>query len=190
MSINKNGIIQKENIYESLGTNQLNGTHYTKENPYILSSTSGDAYVHLDNECKVTPGKTYYLLCQCDKDWSPSHGYSTESFYKATFWLYLNKTYDQSNWGYDLPACFTSKNMTANGIWRYTIPSGYNMARVRLNSYSDGSQITLKFWDIAIIPEEYYVSITPPTNFCVTYWDKLCFNRGDCGILGYRKVVA
>lgn len=164
--INKNGNITINNFYESNAMNQLNGTRYTNENPYILTGTSNDIYRAIDNECKVEPGSTYYLMCQCNKEWSPRHGYlENVSKGKVTIWLYLSKEYNKDSYSYDSPISFTSSNMITNGVWKYTIPSGYNMVRIRVNTYSDGeTQITAKFWDIALIPEKYYISSTPPTK--------------------------
>ena len=77
---------------------------------------------------------------------------------KVTIWLYLLKTYDSSNYGFDNPICFTSSNWVKKGIWKYTIPSGYNMVRIRYNTYSDGSNsVTAKFWETHLIPEKYFI---------------------------------
>lgn len=155
-SINKNGNISAT-VLETPSSSIFNGTKYTKGNPCILTGTSKDIIATTDNYAKVTPKKTYYLCCKCNKDWSSSHGYSNTSAGKATIWLYMSKTFNESNMGYDSPVLFTSTSMVADGVWKYTIPDGYNMARVRLNTYSDGSEtVSIKFWDIALIPEEYY----------------------------------
>ena len=85
----------------------------------------------------------------------------------TAFALYLLKTYDPSNYGYDSPICFntSSSNMVASGIWKYTIPTGYNMARVRFNSYANESnKVTCKLWDTMLIPERYYITPSQLTN--------------------------
>ena len=186
---NKNGCVNSGNVYESDGTNILeNAQKYTKENPYVWSSAAKDGNVTTNMYCPVTAGKTYYLSCQCDREWGSSHS-TTASMQKATIWLYLYKVYNPGNYGYDNPILFTtvSSGYLGKGLWKYTIPSGYTMARVRFNSYSDGSIVlTTKFWDIELIPAEYYV--TPPHNS--SYWSRLCIIKGDCGILSHcRKVV-
>ena len=157
--IYKNGNIEKQNFYESDAMNLFKGTNYTYEKPYVLSGTANDIYLLIDNYCQVTPGKTYYYLAKCDTEWSDKHGYFEDTKGKATMWLYLCKVYDESNRGYDKPVRFTSKNMIADGVWKYTIPDGYNMARVRVNTYSNGTDtVTVKFWDMKLIPAEYYVN--------------------------------
>ena len=163
MSITKQGIITSPNIYESEGTNiLLNSEKYTMTNPWIAASSSTDGYITTDMYCRVTPGEVYYFTCQTDSQWASGHfGNKGE----VTIWLYLLKTYDPSNLGYDSPILFTSSNWVAKGIWKYTIPDGYNMARVRFNTYSDGANsVTCKFWDVRLIPEKYYVPSTPPTS--------------------------
>ena len=159
MSITKQGIITSPSIYESEGTNiLLNSENYTVNNPYVLSGTSGDIIATTNMYAQVTPGETYYFMSQTDSEWASGHwGNKGE----ATIWLYLLKTYDPSNTGFDSPILFTSSNWVAKGIWKYTIPDGYNMARVRLNTYSnDGNAVTCKFWDVRLIPEKYYVPET------------------------------
>lgn len=160
MSITKQGIITSPNIYESKGTNiLLNAEKYTMSNPWVLTGTVRDIITATDMYCRVTPGKAYYFTCQTDSQWASDHlGNKGE----VTIWLYLLKTYDPSNTGYDSPILFTSSDWVAKGIWKYTIPDGYNMARVRLNTYSnDGNAVTCKFWDVRLIPEKYYVPSTP-----------------------------
>ena len=156
MSITKQGIITSPNIYESEGTNVLNNTEkYTKSNPYVLSGIGTDIIGVIDMYCRVTPGKVYYFTCQTDSEWASNHAGNKG---EVTIWLYLVKIYDPSNTGYDAPILFTSSNWVEKGIWKYTIPDGYNMARVRFNTYSDGTDsVTCKFWDTMLIPEKYYI---------------------------------
>lgn len=153
--IDKNGNVESNNIYESYGTNVLQNTEqYTVEHPYVLTGTGSDIIAVTNQYAKVTPGKTYYLVCQTDKEWNSDHG---NGIAKPTIWLYMSKTYDANNEGYDNPVNFTSGNWVTKGIWKYTVPSGYNMARIRYNTYSDGSATaTAKFWNTKLIPEEYF----------------------------------
>ena len=164
MSITKTGIISSHNIYESEAMNVLNNSNkYTVSSPYTFSGTAYDLYVTTDMYGAVNPGETYYFSSKTDREWANGHGYSEAHVGKVTIWLYLLKTYDPSNYDYDSPICFntSSSNMVASGIWKYTIPTGYNMARVRFNSYANESnKVTCKFWDTMLIPEKYY--ITPP----------------------------
>lgn len=156
MSITKQGIITSPNIYESEGTNSLlNAEKYTITNPWVLTGKTTDIYTGTHMYCKVTPGKVYYFSCQTDSPWAGGHfGNKGE----VTIWLYLCKTYDPSNVGFDAPILFTSSNWVEKGIWKYTIPDGYNMARVRFNTYSNGNDaVTAKFWDTMLIPEKYYI---------------------------------
>lgn len=159
MAINKNGILTSNNINESLGTNMLNNAYkYTRANPYVLTGSSGDIIATTDMFTRVVSGETYYLSCKVSPAWSSSHGYSDASKGKATIWLYLSKTYNKDNYGYDSPILFTSTSAITEGVWKYTIPAGYNMARIRLNTYSNGTDsVTCKFWDISLIPEKYYI---------------------------------
>ena len=151
------------NIYESSGANIFNNSQkYTSATPWVLTGTSGDIIATTDMYCQVTPGATYYFTCKTSSSWADGHGYNDSRKGKATIWLYLLRTYNASNNGFDSPICFTSSNMIANGVWKYTIPSDMNMARVRYNTYSNGTDsVTCKFWDTFLIPEKYYV----PENF-------------------------
>ena len=157
----KNGVVASGNIYESNATNLLeNAYKYTRENPYIVTGTSSDIIKVTDMYTQIIPGETYYLTCQTDSEWASSHGYSESTKGKVAIWLYLLKTFNASNTGYDLPILFNTSSSTfiRKGVWKYTIPSGYNMARVRFNTYSNGTDtVTCKFWDVRLIPEKYYV---------------------------------
>ena len=190
MSFEKTGIVSSGNIYESSGTNLLiNSEKYTANNPYIVTGNRTDLYVDTDQYCRVTPGKTYYYICQTNAEWAPSHGLSDATQNKVTIWLYISKEYDPSKYGYTYPICFTSANWISKGIWKYTVPSDCNMARVRYNTYSDGTTtITKKFWDTKLIPAEYFVS-TPPRKFGSSRCKRIHFYRRDRGILSYRKAV-
>lgn len=161
-TIKKNGNVHA-NIRESRSCNLFSGKKYTRDDPYILTGTGKDIIVTTDNYTRVTPGKTYYLLCSCYPSWSPSHGYSEASAGKCILWLYLRKEYDPSHMGFDSPILFSASNMISDGVWKYTIPADYNMARLRLNTYSDGTNsVSTKFWDIYFIPEESYVGLYGP----------------------------
>lgn len=198
MSVTKSGIITSSEIYESEGTNiLLNTEKYTRANPFVLSGSNRDIYCSTIMYNRVTPGKTYYLSCQTDSEWSKRHVDASDAgdvTGKVTIWLYLLKVFDANNGNFDLPVCFTSSNWVEKGIWKYTIPAGYNMARVRFNTYSDGTnQVTCKFWDVRLIPEEYYVPrnnsggggefLIPP------HWKNLYLRRGAIRNLSYLKEV-
>lgn len=159
MSVTKSGIITSSEICESEGTSiLLNTEKYTRTNPYVLSGTSSDIYKGTDMYGAVVPGQTYYLYCQTDSEWADGHRYNDERKGKVTIWLYLVKTFDASNTGYDKPVCFTSSNWVEKGLWKYTIPDEYNMARIRFNTYSNGTDtVTCKFWDTMLILEKYHV---------------------------------
>lgn len=104
---------------------------------------------------EVVPGKTYYLMAECFPAWAPSHGASDTNYGKGTIWFYVSKTYNPSSMGYDTPVCFSSSNQVADGLWKYTVPSGYHMIRIRTNGYSNGTDsTTTKFWNIRVIPED------------------------------------
>ena len=158
MPVSKKGIISSKSLYESYSGDILNNScNYNKGNPFILTGNSTDIIATTDMYSKVDPGKTYYLTCESDTEWSPSHA-GNDAKGKVTIWLYLLKTYDSSNYGFDNPICFTSSNWVKKGIWKYTISSGYNMARIRYNTYSDGSNsVTAKFWETHLIPEKYFI---------------------------------
>lgn len=158
----KNGIIYSDIVYESSGMNLLNdGYKYTISNPYVLSGTSGDIIATTSLYTRVTPGETYYFVSKVSSSWADGHGYTDSRKGKATIWLYLLKNYDASSYGYDSPICFNSSNAVSKGVWKYTIPNGYNMARVRYNTYSNGTDtVTCKFWDTMLIQEKYYISST------------------------------
>ena len=164
MGLNKNGIISVSAIYESAGANLLiNSEKYTKDNPYIVTGTASDLYVETDQYCRVTPGKTYYLTCQTDKEWNSGHNNGNKD--KVTIWLYVSVEYNPNSYGYKTPLCYTSSNWISKGVWRYTVPSDCNMIRIRYNEYSDGSTtVTAKFWDTKLIPAEYFVATPPSQN--------------------------
>lgn len=159
----KNGIIYSDNIYESGGCILLNGAEkYTRSNPYTTTSASTDGWILTDMYAEITPNKTYYLCCETDCPWAKQHpGNKGE----VTIWLYMLKTYDPSNFGFDTPYCYTSSNWVRKGVWKITIPADFYMARVRFNTYSDGTNaVTAKFWDIKLIPEKYFVASPPLTG--------------------------
>lgn len=157
-SFNKNGNVNSSSFINDIGGNILEGTHKTIDDPWVITESSTDIIYVTDNLTKVTPGKTYYLTCQSDRPWGKAHlDAETTANHAVTIWLYLYKVYNVSNYhAYDLPENFTARDhIIRQGLWKYTIPSGYTAARVRLNAYSDGSTpTTAKFWDIALIPEE------------------------------------
>ena len=144
-------------LITDIGGNILDGTHKTIDNPWVITGSSKDIIYVTDNLTKVTPGKTYYLTCQSDRPWGMHNTDEARANHTVTVWLYLYKTYNASNYNaYDLPKNFNTRDyIIREGLWKYTIPSEYTAARVRLNAYSDGStSTTAKFWDIALIPEE------------------------------------
>ena len=192
MSFNKNGNISASAIYESAGTNLLiNSEKYTKDSPYVVTGTRADLYVETDQYCRVTPGKTYYYTCQTDGEWAATHGVTDSTINKVTIWLYVSEEYNPSSYGYKTPVCFTSSNWVSKDVWKYTIPSGCNMVRVRYNTYTDGTNaVTKKFWDTMLIPAEYFVSTPPPAKFGINaHWKRIYFYRRNYGILSYRKAV-
>lgn len=161
MSFNKNGIIKSSNFIDGCAGNILKGNNYTIENPCVLSGTNKDVFSEIHRFAKVTPGKKYYLTAKTTSPWASGHlgDYGTVSI-----WLYLKKVYDETNWSnYDRPICFTKTGLSyiKDGLWYYTIPDGYNMASVRVNTYSNGTdQVTVNFWDINLIPEEDFIQGT------------------------------
>ena len=165
MNITKSGIFKSPSINESSGANILfNSEKYTQASPYILSGTGGDIIAVPDMYNRVTPGETYYLTCKTNATWATAHAGGKG---QVTIWLYLSKTFNASNTGYDSPINFTSASSTkiSDGVWKYTIPSGYNMARIRYNTYSNGTDsVTVKFWDTFLIPAKYYVPENPTSG--------------------------
>lgn len=157
VGVNKSGVVNAGSFVETNGANILNGTRYTKSNPYTLTGTSNDIYNVANSYAHIVPGKIYYLTAQCNPGWADGHGYTEAHKGKGTIWLYLSKTYDHSSLDYDSPICFNTSNQQKTGVWKYTIPTGYNMARVRVNTYADGTNsVTAKFWDFNLIPAEYW----------------------------------
>lgn len=158
MAISKRGIISSSSLYESYSADILNNSYkYTQARPYVLTGTNSDLIATTDMYCEVAPGSVYYLTCKSDKSWSASH-LAPDSTGKVTIWLYLLKTYNPSNTGFDNPICFTSGNWIKEGIWKYSIPSDIHMARIRYNSYTDGiNSVTAKFWETHLIPEKYFI---------------------------------
>lgn len=191
--INKNGILSSEYITDCDSENQLiNAEKYTSSDPYVISGSKSDLYVITDMYTRVTPNSTYYFCCETDSEWSDGHGYTEARKGKATIWLYLLKEYNSSSNGYDSPICFTSvsSNKIKNGVWKYKIPDGYNMARVRFNTYSDGEEtVTCKFWDVKLIPEKYYVDFTPPHSSIFQDWFRFYFSKGLLRSITSRKEV-
>lgn len=157
MGINKNGTAKFNDFKESYGSSILENSYiYTPEAPYSLTGTSGDIIYTTTLYSKVNPNQTYYLCADCTS-WSDGHGYSDARKGKGTIWLYLSTEYNPSNMGYNTPVCFTSSNWIQPGVWRYTMSNTANMARIRLNTYSNGTDsVTCKFWNIRLIPEKYY----------------------------------
>ena len=157
MGISKRGIISSSSLYESYSADTLNNSYkYTQASPYVLTGTNSDLIAITDMYCEVTPGSVYYLTCKSDKSWSASH--DAHDIGKVTIWLYLSKTYNSSNIYYDYPICFTSSDWIKEGIWKYSIPSDIHMARIRYNTYTDGTNsVTAKFWETHLIPEKYFI---------------------------------
>lgn len=163
MVINKNGNIKVDDIYESEAMNVLEGDCYTSKNPYILSGKGVDIYKTLEMYGRVIPGKTYCFIAKCNRQWASNHyaSYNDITFQKATMFLYFKKEYvgNSDLDKFDAAVNFNSStNMIDDGVWEYTIPNGFNQATVRINTYSDGENaISTKFWDIALVPKEYYI---------------------------------
>ena len=165
MVINKNGNIKVDNIYESEAMNILEGDYYTVKNPCIVSGKNTDIYKVPNIYAKVDAQKTYYLTAKCNRLWAsghyPSYDKDKISFQKATLFIYLKKDYVGAVdlLKFDSAANLnSSSNMIDDGVWEYTIPNGFNQVTIRLNTYSDGENtISTKFWDIALIPKEYYI---------------------------------
>lgn len=146
------------------------------ENPsdrtFSASGTSGDIIVTTDLYTAVIPNATYYLEAKCDSGWADGHGYTESRKGKGTIWLYLHNSYDANNYGFNYPVNFNSasSNKVADGIWKYTIPSGYVAARVRINTYSnDTDSVTATFRGIHLIPEKYYISDKIKARFADDY---------------------
>lgn len=156
----KNGIISSNNIHECKATNVLlNSENYTINNPYILSGTTSDLYKTTNMYQQVSPNETYYLCCNTDSEWSPKHGSDSNTIGKATIWLYEYEVFDPNSTSFTNSICFKASNMIANGIWKYTVNENINMVKVRLNTYTNGTdKVTCKFWDILLIPEKYYIN--------------------------------
>lgn len=167
MCISKTGVIMSSSTNESNGCDILiNSNKYTQNNPYIVegSKDSGDMFVHTDMYQRIGGGQTYYLTCKSSLPISEGHNLSSNTY---TIWFYLSKEYSPSNTGYDLPVCFHANNMVSYGVWKYTIPNGYNMVRIRLNPYNEINPIKpiiAYFWDIHMIPEKYYIPESPQLN--------------------------
>lgn len=158
MRISKNGIISSNEIDETQGMNILSGPYKTSSDPYIITGKDVDMFYVTSNVSRVIPGKTYYYVAKCSPTWSAAHAGGSGSYGKCTIWLYFSKTYDASNYDYDTPICYNSSNWIREGVWKVTVPADMNMVRVRVNTYSDGTNsVTAKFWDITLIPEEYFV---------------------------------
>lgn len=163
MVINKNGNINVDNIYESKAMNVLEGNRYTSKNPYVLSGKGVDIYKTLEMYGRIIPGKTYCLIAKCNRQWASNHyaSYNDITFQKATIFLYLKKEYVENSDLDKFNAAVnfnSSTNMIDDGVWEYTVPNGFNQATIRVNTYSDGENtISTKFWDIALIPKEYYI---------------------------------
>lgn len=179
MGFSKSGLITASVIKESHGTNVLtNSEKYTADSPYIVTGTAADLYKETDMYGQVTPGKTYYFISNTDKEWNNGHGNGNKD--KVTIWLYVSEKFDATSYGYKTPVCFTSANWVSKGIWKYTIPTGCNMVRVRYNEYSDGSTtVTAKFWDTKLIPEESYVPTVPLSNQIGMHVSASNFSTGE-----------
>lgn len=175
MSFNKNGIISSDKFIDGTAGNILQGNTFPQENPFILGGKSTDIYDVTYQFAKVTPGKKYYLTAKSSTSWATKHFGDQGT---ANMWLYLSTSYDPEKWaGYNLPAVFSKDDAywVDNGIWLYQIPSGYNMASIRVNTYSNGTdQVTVKFWDINLIPEE---DFTPPPSRGMRILDKQITTR-------------
>lgn len=159
MSFCKNGNVKSSSFVAGTGGNILRGTRYTEDNKYKHSGSTTDIYTPIDSFSRVTPGKEYYLTAKCSPGWAIDHTPGSNNGSnkgKCTIWLYLSKTYNESNMhGYDYAWCYHSLNWIKEGLWKVTMPSDVNMARIRVNTYSDGSEtVTTYFWDINLIPAE------------------------------------
>ena len=158
----KNGTVSMNNLRESDGMNLLtNSEKYTAGSPYVVTGTGSDIIATTDMYCQITPGETYYLIAESNPGWADGHGYTDARKGKGIIWLYLSKVYNPDSTGYDSPVSFGTASSTKirDGVWKYTIPSEYNMARIRLNTYSNGTDsVTCKFWNVKLIPEKYYTT--------------------------------
>lgn len=173
MSVNilTNGILEgtmiesteKVNIYGNdiaVGANLLkNSDKNTSANPFLMSSASTDGiscpgfyYNNFDLN------KTYTLSVECDGTLNSGHGtLKTPADRYWTIWIYYHDTaFTDTDYNrYQNPICYNSSTAgyKKDGTFRYTWtfkPSKKN-GSIRLNTYSDGSQIiNVKFWNIKI----------------------------------------
>ena len=155
-------ILGRDDIEDNLCRNILSQS-YTKDNPFSFSSSAKDGIAMTSQRASVTSGSTYYFTAKSDCVWATGHSNNDDTVanHKVTIWLYLSENWT-SYQAYDTPIvfCYQDSRWIKDNLWKITIPSGKNWASVRVNQYSDGTNvISAKFWDIALIPESLF---TPP----------------------------
>lgn len=160
-------ILVRDDIADNLSSNILSQS-YTKDNPFSFSSSAKDGIAITSQRASVTPGSTYYFTAKSDCVWSIDHGGDdARTNHKVTIWLYLSENWTSySNYDTPIVFCYQDSRWIKDNLWKITIPSDRNWASVRVNQYSDGTNvISAKFWDIALIPES---SFTPPNSDIVS----------------------
>ena len=156
MSINikKSGIITSSISGSGVNPNLLRNFDYTKENPYVKTSTNADGYSVFNNtyfECK--PGTSYvFSLYQKGGNLASEH-LGNEGEWSA--WIYLcNEGNEEkaARGSYDTPQVFLVNNFNHTQIgnrhiWYYTTDASRRYMCLRLNNYYTASNT---FWGVKI----------------------------------------
>lgn len=128
---------------------------FTKENPYILTTTSNDGYRWLSgSNFEVKPSTTYMYSVYCDGELASAHTGAQGTF---SMWLYLcndGNASKSASGSYDSAVNFNSGNYSHvqignRHIWKYTTTASQRYMSIRLNNYGTGG-VTHKYWGFKI----------------------------------------
>ena len=149
----------KDSSIEIGGRNLLVGSYkYTKDSPFINTTTAKDGYKYLSDVhtvVQVHTGETYIMQAKTDGDWSTRHGEQPTNF--VTLWLVGSA--NVSPLTTDLHQILitsqnTNPNYLGNGKWLWTIPSNWDgkYIYIRVNNYNtDGTtSVTHNYWDFKL----------------------------------------
>lgn len=130
----------------------INSYKYTKDNPFILTTTNADGYTYINTlgmNIPLVAGQSYVIQAKTDGEWSSVHGGQDTKY--VNLWLVGNS----SPFGSDniLHHVLYKPNL-GNNSWLWTCPDswGGKYLTIRVNNYNTNgtTSVTHKYWDFKV----------------------------------------